>query len=125
MFTVENNQPVFDPMAEDELIDSLIVSLMVHGRVDPDEIPDHLNTRGGFWGDQLGVPVGSKLWTLEREARTDEVLEKAETYAMQALQWLGEKSSLEVKTSFHQEKMKLEVQTNEISIRLDDAKANA
>ena len=98
---------------------------MVHGRVDPDEIPDHLNTRGGFWGDQLGVPVGSKLWILEREARTDEVLAKAETYAMQALQWLGESSSLEVKTSFHQEKMKLEVKTNEISIRLDDAKANA
>ena len=55
MFTVENNQPLFDPMAEDELIDSLIVSLMVHGRVDPEEIPDNLNTRGWFCVDQLGV----------------------------------------------------------------------
>ena len=104
MFTVKNNEPFFDPMAEDEITDSIIVSLLAEGKID--------NNSSGFWGDQLGEPVGSKLWTLARECQTDEVLGKAEVYTREALHWLDDPT---IEVSFSDDKITIFV--NDIELR--------
>lgn len=109
MFTVKNNQPEFDPMSENEFLDSLIVSLMVHGRATPDETPEHLKTQGGYWGDQLDTPVGSKLWVLEREAQTDDVLAMAKIFATESLRWVDESASVLVQTNYKEDVLELEI----------------
>ena len=45
--------------------------------------------RGACWGEALTqIPFGSDLWKLLREPPTGETLQRAETYAEEALKWL-------------------------------------
>ena len=78
---------------------AVIISLFTDARAsDDDPIPNANNDQGyidkrGWWGDLAnpeveGDQIGSKLWLLERAKTTQENLNKAEDYALQALQWL-------------------------------------
>jgi phage gp46-like protein len=57
-----------------------------------DIIPDGSNNRRGWWGDvQVDgtvVPIGSRLWLLSREKQTLQTLNRAISYAREALQWM-------------------------------------
>lgn len=45
--------------------------------------------QNGYWADSLNDnKCGSLLWTLERETMSDQVLERAEQYASEALNWI-------------------------------------
>jgi len=44
---------------------------------------------GGWWGDDdEDIPIGSRLWLLDRERLTQAVANTAKIYMQEALQWL-------------------------------------
>ena len=68
-------------LLDDTLTNSIIISLFTDLRVEGER---------GWWGDSFndGYQTGSKLWTLSRSKQLSEVLDDAQLYATQALQWL-------------------------------------
>lgn len=88
----------------------VLISLGSDRRAAPDDaLPDGvtegglaagpINPRRGWAGDALdpaGRRVGSKLWLLEREKQTDDVLRRAQDYAEQALAWLAQREGVDV-----------------------------
>lgn len=68
---------------------AVIISLFSWRRANPDDnAPQPL----GWWGDTFptvtGDRIGSRLWLLGREKITNETLNRARDYAIEALQWL-------------------------------------
>jgi len=73
-----------------ELESAVLISLFTDRTAgEDDDIPDGTGDPRGWWGD-LGqaVPIGSRLWLLEREKKTAETLNRARDYINEALQWL-------------------------------------
>lgn len=73
-----------------DLISTVLISLFTDRIANPDDvIPDGSGDPRGWWGD-IGddVPIGSRLWLLERSKQTQEVLNNAYDYIVEALQWL-------------------------------------
>lgn len=72
-------------LTDDSLTNAIVISLFTDARVD--------NQRG-WWGNDFNqneerqVEMGSRLWTLTRSKQLADVLEDAQAYAEQALQWL-------------------------------------
>ena len=72
-------------LTDDSLTNSIVISLFTDARVD--------NQRG-WWGndfnqnEEIQVEMGSRLWTLARSKQLADVLDDAQAYAEQALQWL-------------------------------------
>lgn len=72
-------------LTDDSLTNAIVISLFTDGRVD--------NQRG-WWGNDFNqneerqVEMGSRLWTLARSKQLADVLDDAQAYAEQALQWL-------------------------------------
>lgn len=83
-----------DVVRDDGLETAVIISLFTDRRVTEEEKPYLANSKRGYWGDLFseidGDKMGSRLWTLEREKRTTEVLRRSEDYAREALQWMIE-----------------------------------
>lgn len=72
-----------------------------------DPLPAGQKDRRGWWADETPVVEndlwGSRLWLLAREKQAASVLERAETYAAEALQWMIQDKiarSIEVAASF-------------------------
>jgi phage gp46-like protein len=89
---------------------AVIVSLFSDRRISDDELPPGQTDKKGWWGDAVDPTqndlTGSKLWLLAREKQTEEVLQRAQEYAEQALQWLlddGVASVVKVSTSYPQD----------------------
>jgi phage gp46-like protein len=82
-----------DFLLEEGLRTAVIISLFTDKRVSKEEIQDGQEQKG-WWADTLseiqGDQIGSKLWLLEREKQTNEVLTRAIEYATEALAWLIE-----------------------------------
>lgn len=91
----------------------MLISLGSDRRAEPDDaLPDTvtegsiaagLNPRRDWVGDALtnggaggGERVGSRLWLLEREKQTDDVLLRAQRYAEQSLAWLAAREGVDV-----------------------------
>lgn len=74
----------------DDLATAVLISLFTDRRATDDQVPpDGSGDRRGWWGDfDQGVPIGSRLWLLDREKLTDEVAADAKVYIAEALQWL-------------------------------------
>jgi phage gp46-like protein len=73
-----------------DLENAILISLFTDRQANPDDtIPDGSTDRRGWWGD-LGaaVPVGSRLWLLDRAKQTAKTLQDAYDYLAEALQWL-------------------------------------
>lgn len=93
-------------VTDDTLETAVIISLFTDRRAQPDdELPGIDDSRRGWWGDILsdieGDETGSWLWLLYREKTTDETLNRAREYCLDALQWLLEDriaESVNVKT---------------------------
>lgn len=68
----------------------------------PDSMPGGTPDRRGWWGDEgETVPIGSKLWLLNRSTLTTAVALLAQNYIAEALQWLiddGVAASVSVST---------------------------
>lgn len=75
----------------DGLAQAVLISLF-SWRKSADDDGIRAPDRQGWWGDSFaavaGDRIGSRLWLLQREKVTAEVLRRAETYAKEALQWL-------------------------------------
>ena len=82
-----------DLATESGLRSAVVVSLFTDRRANADdEIPDGSNDRRGWWADSYaeieGDLIGSRLWLLQREKQTANVLQRAREYSEEALQWL-------------------------------------
>lgn len=85
-----------DLLREDGLRTAVALSLFTDATARPDDpLPDGAGgDRRGWWGDlpladgQAEDPIGSRLWLLAREKRTEETRLRAERYAREALEWM-------------------------------------
>lgn len=74
----------------DDLATAMLISLFTDRMVEEsDTIPDGTNDPRGWWADAgQDVPIGSRLWLLDRAKQTQETLQQAYDYINEALQWL-------------------------------------
>lgn len=97
-----------DLLLDEGLETAIIISLACDRRADDsDQLPEGETQRRGWWGDAFAADpndrTGSKLWMLWREKRTQETLQRARAYVLEALQWLiddGVSSTIDCATSF-------------------------
>lgn len=73
---------------ENSFDSAIIVSLTAERRADVSESPIPQKRRGWEGNEFMPVEFGSKLWLLEQSRLTNPVLNQAEVYARQSLQWL-------------------------------------
>jgi phage gp46-like protein len=81
-----------DLALDDGLNTAVLVSLFSDRRAEPhDELPDHGESRRGWWGDGLNNDndrLGSRLWLLVRRKQTPETRQLFEDFTREALAWL-------------------------------------
>lgn len=90
-FVIADNDLAIDEGLET----AVIISLFTDARAQPDDvITDGSGDPRGWWGDSVANEnddeTGSRLWLLEREKQQTQVLERAEQYARESLQWMVE-----------------------------------
>lgn len=85
-----------DLESDNGLETAVAISLFTDRRVNDEELPPLQLKKRGWWGDMFPEfdqdRIGSKLWILEREKRTNETLKKSEDYTREALSWMLEDS---------------------------------
>lgn len=107
---------------------AIYISLFTDRRIgEDDEIPDRSNDRRGYWGDTLeDEPLGSFLWTLDREKITTSLLNKIDTYSKDALNWLIEDGiASEINTIVERDSKNIEQINIEIQIIKPDEKSES
>ncbi|WP_431282728.1 phage GP46 family protein [Humitalea sp. 24SJ18S-53] len=70
---------------------AIYISLFTDRRATVDEMPE--GDRRGWVGDVLAMDddrIGSRLWLLKREIASEDVRQRAEDYAAEALAWIVE-----------------------------------
>lgn len=78
-----------DLASGDDLQTAVLISLFSDRLALADDItPDGTTDRRGWWADDDQLPIGSRLWLLERAKLTTETLQAARDYIVEALQWL-------------------------------------
>lgn len=78
-------------LSDDSVTTDVIASLFTDRRAHAaDELPTGKGSdRRGWWGDSYrDQPIGSRLWLLSREKQMQTVLQRAQTYANEALTWM-------------------------------------
>nr|WP_306806019.1 phage GP46 family protein [Caballeronia sp. BR00000012568055] len=71
----------------DDLQTAVLISLFTDRlALASDPTPD--GDRRGWWGDDPKYPIGSRLWLLDRVKGPQDVPQRAQDYAAEALQWL-------------------------------------
>jgi len=73
-----------------DLASAVLISLFTDRIADDSDIPpDGSDDRRGWWGDaDEELPIGSRLWLLDRSRLTQDVANAAKIYMEEALQWL-------------------------------------
>lgn len=73
-----------------DLATTVLISLFTDRTAEPsDVIPDGTTDRRGWWGDlDEDVPIGSRLWLLDRSKLIPKVAVAAKGYAEEALAWM-------------------------------------
>ncbi len=122
LITYENGTIRLDPKAyskHDELVSAILISLFTDARATDEEfeqVKDWELSKRGYWADQLaGVSTGSKLWLLKRASKNQDTLERAQSYAQDALLWLVQDNiaqSLNVETSYEQDDLLIDIKIN-------------
>lgn len=86
-----------DLASDDSLRTAVLISLFSDRRAEAGELPPGETARRGWWGDSLtdGDRIGSRLWLLGREKRTQDVVRRAEEYAREAVTWLVDDGAAE------------------------------
>ncbi len=83
-------------LEKDEGIETAIMlSLFIDRRAeDTDILPEGETDRRGWWADAFpvveGDKIGSRLWLLKRSKQTPDVLDRADEYVRESLQWMIE-----------------------------------
>ena len=74
----------------DDLATAVLISLFTDRVADASDIlPDGSDDRRGWWGDDgEDVPIGSRLWLLDRSRLTLKVANTARIYMEESLKWL-------------------------------------
>lgn len=74
----------------DDLETAVLISLFTdRAAEDADIPPDGGDDRRGWWGDEdEDVPIGSRLWLLDRSRLTPAIANTARIYIEEALKWL-------------------------------------
>lgn len=74
----------------DDLETAVLISLFTDRVAEATDIPpDGGDDRRGWWGDEdEDVPIGSRLWLLDRSRLTPAVANTARIYIEEALKWL-------------------------------------
>lgn len=97
---------------EEGLETAMAMSLFTNKRVDTSQVPFLSNDQMGWWGDLTseieGDQIGSRMWLLEREKVTTEVLRRSEDYSLESLQWMiddGITNSINVSSSYTENKV--------------------
>jgi phage gp46-like protein len=90
---IDYAQDALGLVMDDGLETAVILSLFTDRRAEPDDvIPDGSQDRRGWWGDDFNADsadrIGSRLWLLHREKQLSVVLQRAQSYAEEALRWL-------------------------------------
>ncbi len=80
-------------VTDDGLRTAIMLSLFTDARAGADDpLPDDGADPRGWWGNAYalvaGRELGSKLWLLNREKLTARTVDRARTYAFEALAWL-------------------------------------
>jgi phage gp46-like protein len=88
-FTIAAN----DLQTDAGLESAVLISLFTDRRATlNDVIPDGTDDRRGWWGDSFPAVaadlIGSRLWLLHREKELQTVLNRAQEYGREALQWM-------------------------------------
>lgn len=73
-----------------DLATGIVLSAFTDRVANPEDIiPDGTGDPRGWWGDQgQAVPIGSRLWLLERAKQNDDTLRRAYDYLTECLQWM-------------------------------------
>ena len=72
-----------------DLLTAMTISLFTDRvAADDDVIPDGSGDPRGWWADDPGAPIGSRLWLIARSKRTQGTLALAQGYIQEALQWM-------------------------------------
>ena len=76
---------------DDPLVRAVIICLFTWRRANPDDLTE--GDKKGYWGDVveplvLNDKIGSRLWLLAREKITQQTINRAREYALEALQCL-------------------------------------
>lgn len=83
---------------DDPLHRAIVISLFTWRRALPSDPVDD-DDRQGWWGDSYPAVsddrIGSRLWLLRRRSLTSSVVQDAQAYAQEALQWLVDDRVLE------------------------------
>jgi len=76
--------------AGDDLATAVLISLFTDRTAEAsDRLPGASEDRRGWWGDlDQDVPIGSRLWLLDRSKLTPAVAVKAKGFAAEALAWM-------------------------------------
>jgi phage gp46-like protein len=78
-----------DLQSGNDLQTAVLISLFTDRVASADDIPpDGTTDPRGWWADDAASPVGSRLWLLARAKQTDDTLQRAYDYIVEALQWL-------------------------------------
>lgn len=100
-----------DLTGDNGLETAISISLFSDRRIGDEELPPLEKSKRGWWGDLFPEvdqdQIGSRLWLLNREKRTQEVLRRAEDYTKEALNWLiedGVASSVSAIASYDENK---------------------
>lgn len=75
------------------LYTAVIISLFTDRRANNDDVlPGDASDKRGWWADAFPIApddrIGSRLWLLSREKQLPSVLNRAQQYAREALQWM-------------------------------------
>lgn len=78
---------------DDGLQTAVIISLFTDRRANDDDVlPGDASDKRGWWADAFPIVpddrIGSRLWLLNREKQLQSVLNRAQEYAQEALQWM-------------------------------------
>jgi phage gp46-like protein len=71
----------------DDLQTAVLISLFTDRLALPSDVTTD-GDRRGWWGDDPKYPIGSRLWLLDRVKGPQDVPQRAQDYAAEALQWL-------------------------------------
>lgn len=81
-----------DLSTDEGLESALLISVFTDRVIDPGEaLPVGEVSRRGWWGDTFATAddkIGSKLWLLDREKTLQSVVQKANEYLRECVQWL-------------------------------------
>lgn len=101
-----------DILTDDFFDTAILVSLFVERRASSSEVPASHQRRGWIGNESTpGIEMGSKLWLLEQSRLTRTLINSANSFVLNALQWLiddGYALNIEVDTVIQEQSLVIE-----------------